>query len=90
MTGRTHQIRVHFSDAGFPLVGDKTYGGRRRTFSGLAGMGDLVLTCTGNLSRNRRVGLGLGLLSYGLIAMRNPLATLGLCAAGLTVIFAPI
>jgi len=37
-----------------------------------------------------RVGLGLGLLSYGLIAMRNPLATLGLCAAGLAVIFAPI
>jgi glycerol-3-phosphate dehydrogenase (NAD(P)+) len=30
------------------------------TLSGLAGMGDLVLTCTGNLSRNRRVGLGLG------------------------------
>ena len=30
------------------------------TFLGLAGMGDLVLTCTGDLSRNRRVGLGLG------------------------------
>jgi len=30
------------------------------TLSGLAGMGDLVLTCTGNLSRNRRVGLELG------------------------------
>lgn len=30
------------------------------TFSGLAGMGDLVLTCTGDLSRNRRVGLELG------------------------------
>lgn len=30
------------------------------TLAGLAGMGDLVLTCTGNLSRNRRVGLGLG------------------------------
>lgn len=30
------------------------------TFSGLAGMGDLVLTCTGNLSRNRTVGLKLG------------------------------
>ena len=30
------------------------------TLMGLAGMGDLVLTCTGNLSRNRRVGLGLG------------------------------
>lgn len=30
------------------------------TMMGLAGMGDLVLTCTGNLSRNRRVGLALG------------------------------
>jgi glycerol-3-phosphate dehydrogenase (NAD(P)+) len=30
------------------------------TMAGLAGMGDLVLTCTGDLSRNRRVGLGLG------------------------------
>lgn len=30
------------------------------TLMGLAGMGDLVLTCTGDLSRNRRVGLGLG------------------------------
>jgi glycerol-3-phosphate dehydrogenase (NAD(P)+) len=30
------------------------------TLSGLAGMGDLVLTCTGDLSRNRAVGLGLG------------------------------
>ena len=30
------------------------------TFAGLAGMGDLVLTCTGDLSRNRQVGLELG------------------------------
>ena len=30
------------------------------TFAGLAGMGDLVLTCTGDLSRNRRVGMELG------------------------------
>lgn len=30
--------------------------GRARTFSGLAGLGDLVLTCTGSLSRNRRLG----------------------------------
>lgn len=34
-------------------------GARRDTFMGLAGMGDLILTCTGDLSRNRRVGLGL-------------------------------
>ncbi len=31
------------------------------TFQGLSGMGDLILTCTGDLSRNRRVGLELGL-----------------------------
>jgi len=35
-------------------------GGRRETFMGLAGLGDLVLTCTDDLSRNRRVGLALG------------------------------
>jgi glycerol-3-phosphate dehydrogenase (NAD(P)+) len=35
-------------------------GGRRDTLSGLSGMGDLVLTCTGHLSRNRQVGLELG------------------------------
>jgi glycerol-3-phosphate dehydrogenase (NAD(P)+) len=34
-------------------------GGRSDTFMGLAGMGDLILTCTGDLSRNRRVGLAL-------------------------------
>lgn len=34
-------------------------GGRTETFMGLAGMGDLILTCTGDLSRNRQVGLGL-------------------------------
>ncbi len=32
-------------------------GAKRDTFMGLAGVGDLVLTCTGNLSRNRQVGL---------------------------------
>jgi glycerol-3-phosphate dehydrogenase (NAD(P)+) len=34
-------------------------GGQPATFMGLAGMGDLILTCTGDLSRNRRVGLAL-------------------------------
>lgn len=35
-------------------------GGRDETLAGLAGMGDLVLTCLGNLSRNRQVGVALG------------------------------
>lgn len=35
-------------------------GGRRDTLSGLSGLGDLVLTCTGDLSRNRQVGIALG------------------------------
>ena len=35
-------------------------GGRRETFMGLAGVGDLVLTCTDDQSRNRRLGLALG------------------------------
>jgi glycerol-3-phosphate dehydrogenase (NAD(P)+) len=37
-----------------------TMGARSSTFAGLAGMGDLVLTCTGDLSRNRNVGIKLG------------------------------
>lgn len=35
-------------------------GGNLQTFSGLAGMGDLVLTCTGGLSRNRTLGVRIG------------------------------
>ncbi|MGH9596172.1 MAG: NAD(P)H-dependent glycerol-3-phosphate dehydrogenase, partial [Edaphobacter sp.] len=35
-------------------------GGRRQTLAGLSGIGDLVLTCTGPLSRNRAVGIELG------------------------------
>jgi glycerol-3-phosphate dehydrogenase (NAD(P)+) len=35
-------------------------GGRRDTLAGLSGLGDLVLTCTGSLSRNRHVGIELG------------------------------
>ncbi len=40
------------------LAGKK--GGDQRTLAGLAGLGDLVLTCTGELSRNRTVGMELG------------------------------
>ena len=43
-------------------------GGRSETFMGLTGVGDLLLTCTGDLSRNRKVGLGL--------AKGKPLATI--------------
>jgi len=43
-------------------------GGRLETFMGLAGVGDLILTCTGSLSRNRQVGLRL--------AGGQPLATI--------------
>jgi len=35
-------------------------GGRRQTLAGLSGVGDLILTCTGSLSRNRTVGVELG------------------------------
>lgn len=35
-------------------------GAKEKTFSGLSGIGDLILTCTGDLSRNRQVGLKLG------------------------------
>lgn len=48
------------------------------TFAGLAGMGDLILTCTGDLSRNRRVGLG---LARGM-RLDEILANLGAVAEG--------
>ena len=38
----------------------RAMGARAETLNGLSGMGDLVLTCTGDLSRNRQVGLRLG------------------------------
>jgi len=53
-------------------------GARAETFMGLSGLGDLVLTATGDLSRNRRVGL---LLAQGL-ALPQILAQLGHVAEG--------
>ncbi|TCK06409.1 NAD(P)H-dependent glycerol-3-phosphate dehydrogenase [Phorcysia thermohydrogeniphila] len=38
----------------------KAMGAKEETFYGLSGVGDLVLTCTGNLSRNRQFGLSIG------------------------------
>lgn len=53
-------------------------GGRIETFMGLAGAGDLILTCTGDLSRNRRVGLK---LARG-ASLQSILAELGHIAEG--------
>jgi glycerol-3-phosphate dehydrogenase (NAD(P)+) len=53
-------------------------GGKRDTLMGLAGLGDLVLTCTGDLSRNRRVGLA---LARGM-SLQQILAEIGHVAEG--------
>lgn len=55
-------------------------GGRPETFMGLSGMGDLILTCTGDLSRNRRVGQ---LLAAG-ESLEGALRELGHVAEGVT------
>lgn len=55
-------------------------GGQPATFMGLAGMGDLILTCTGDLSRNRRVGLE---LAKGR-SLKDILAELGHVAEGVS------
>ena len=59
-------------------------GARAETFMGLSGLGDLVLTATGNLSRNRRVGL----LLAGGQPLTSVLASLGHVAEG--VLSAPV
>jgi glycerol-3-phosphate dehydrogenase (NAD(P)+) len=62
-------------------------GARHETLSGLAGLGDLVLTCNGSLSRNRRVGIELGkgrLLPEILSGMHGVAEGVGTTAALLT------
>lgn len=53
-------------------------GGQERTFIGLSGLGDLTLTCNGNLSRNRQVGLRLGQGEK----LQNIVNSLGMVAEG--------
>jgi glycerol-3-phosphate dehydrogenase (NAD(P)+) len=54
-------------------------GGRAETLAGLAGLGDLVLTCTGDLSRNRQVGLKLASgLGVGQIEAATPMVAEGI------------
>ncbi len=59
--GFGHNARAALITRGLAETGrlSAALGGKRETLMGLAGLGDLVLTCTGDLSRNRRVGLGL-------------------------------
>jgi len=55
-------------------------GGRPETFMGLSGMGDLILTCTGDLSRNRQLGLRLAAGE----SLEGALRELGHVAEGVT------
>ena len=69
--GFGHNARAALITRGLAETGrlSAALGGRRETLMGLAGLGDLVLTCTGDLSRNRRVGLA---LAAGQIAAGDP------------------
>jgi glycerol-3-phosphate dehydrogenase (NAD(P)+) len=60
--GFGHSTRAALITRGVAEIGRLVHklGGDPRTVSGLSGVGDLVLTCTGDLSRNRTVGLRLG------------------------------
>ena len=57
-----HNARAALMTRGLAEIGRlcERLGGSRETLMGLAGLGDLILTCTGDLSRNRQVGLALG------------------------------
>ena len=60
--GFNHNARAALITRGLAEIArlGNAMGAQESTFSGLAGMGDLVLTCTGDLSRNRSVGIELG------------------------------
>jgi len=75
-----HNARAALITRGLAETGrlSEALGGARETLMGLAGLGDLVLTCTGDLSRNRRVGL---MLAEGK-ALPAILAELGHVAEG--------
>lgn len=60
--GLGHSSRAALITRGVAEIGRlvEAHGGDARTVSGLAGIGDIVLTCTGDMSRNRTVGLRIG------------------------------
>ena len=78
--GFGHNARAALITRGLAEVGRLcvAMGGRRETVTGLAGLGDLVLTCTGDLSRNRRLGLS---LAHG-ATLSHALSELGHVAEG--------
>ncbi|MCC7039392.1 MAG: NAD(P)-dependent glycerol-3-phosphate dehydrogenase [Burkholderiales bacterium] len=80
--GYGHNARAALITRGLAETGRllTALGGARETLMGLAGLGDLVLTCTGDLSRNRRVGLA---LAQGK-ALPQILAELGHVAEGVS------
>lgn len=80
--GFGHNARAALVTRGLAEVGRllAALGGSRETLMGLAGLGDVLLTCTGDLSRNRRVGLA---LAHG-EALPDILARLGHVAEGVT------
>jgi len=77
-----HNARAALITRGLAETGrlSTALGGKRETLMGLAGLGDLVLTCTGDLSRNRRVGLALARGE----TLASILAALGHVAEGVT------
>ncbi len=60
--GMGHNPRAALLTRGLAEIGrlGEAMGADPLTFAGLAGMGDLILTCTGGLSRNRKLGIDLG------------------------------
>jgi glycerol-3-phosphate dehydrogenase (NAD(P)+) len=78
--GYGHNARAALITRGVAETGrlSAAMGGQRETLMGLAGLGDLVLTCTSDLSRNRRVGMA---LAAGR-TLDAALATLGHVAEG--------
>lgn len=75
-----HNARAALMTRGLAEIGRlcERLGGQRETLTGLAGLGDLILTCTGDLSRNRQVGLALGAGK----TLEETLASLGHVAEG--------
>ena len=75
-----HNARAALMTRGIAEIGRlcERLGGQRETLMGLSGLGDLILTCTGDLSRNRQVGLALGQGK----TLEETLASLGHVAEG--------